>query len=370
MRITLVISSLNGGGAERVMSILANYWAEAGQDVILITHAAGQDAYAVSERVRRVRLALQWNSAHLRDALRHNVNRIRTLRHVIRESRPDIVISFLDITNVLTLISCFGSRFPVIISERTDPRQHRIGRLWILLRRWLYPRADAVVVQTPSVHQWALTFLPSKTVHTIPNPVLLPSFKRNSETVDGGEKRTVVAVGRLIIEKGHDLLIRAAALVLEKHPAWNLMIIGDGLERSSLEKLAADLGISHRICFQGYVKDPSSLLCQADLFVLASRYEGFPNALLEAMACGLPVISTDCPSGPREIIRDGVDGILVPAEDENALARAMDRLMADSVEREQLAARASEVIERFGVVKIMTMWEETLKETMLQKEVR
>ncbi len=362
MRITLVISSLNGGGAERVMSILANYWAQSGQDVVLITHSAGQDAYAVSDHVRRVRLVLEWNSLHLGDALRNNANRIRTLRRIIRESRPDIVISFVDTTNILTLSSCLGCRFPVIVSERTDPRQHRIGRIWTMLRRLLYPYAAAVVVQTPSVRQWALTFLPSKAVHTIPNPILPSSVKRNFERVGEGGKRTVVAMGRLTIEKGHDLLIRAAALVLEKHPAWTLMILGDGLERQNLEKLAADLGVSHQICFQGHIKEPNALLYQADLFVLPSRFEGFPNALLEAMVCGLPVISADCPSGPREIIRDGVDGVLVPPEDVDALAAAMDRLMSDKDERNRLAHRAPEVLNRFGIEQVMGMWEDLLQQ--------
>ena len=364
MRITLVISSLNGGGAERVMSILANYWAERGQDITLITHSAGHDAYDIAKRVQRVPLILQWNSAHLWDALRHNINRIQILRRTIQSSRPDIVISFVDTTNVLTLISCLGLSIPVIVSERTDPRQYKIGRSWSILRRYLYPRASAVVVQSASVNRWARTFLSSEAVHTIPNPVLPPPFNRKLEKPNTTNGKFIAAVGRLSTEKGHEILIKAASQVLKKHSEWTLIIIGEGPERKNLEKLADDLSLSDRICFKGYIKDPFSHLTQADLFVLPSRFEGFPNALLEAMSYGFPVISTDCPTGPAEIIRHEIDGLLVAPENVTALAEAMDRLMTNTSERERIARRAPDVITRFGLDRVMGLWDNLLEQVL------
>jgi glycosyltransferase involved in cell wall biosynthesis len=152
----------------------------------------------------------------------------------------------------------------------------------------------------------------------------------------------------------------AFAQLKERHPNWNLTILGEGPLRQVLESLRDQLGLTSRVFLLGYVRDTYYYLKKADLFVMCSRFEGFPNALCEAMACGIPVISTDCPSGPREIIRSGENGLLVQPEDVNALALAMDSLMSDEKERKRLGSRAVEVIERFSLEKIMRMWEEVL----------
>ena len=159
--------------------------------------------------------------------------------------------------------------------------------------------------------------------------------------------------------KGFDLLIEAFGRCATKHADWSLVILGEGPERASLQTFAVALGIADRVSLAGQVQEPATILNGADLFVLSSRSEGFPNALLEAMACQLPVVSTDC-GGPRNIIRDGVDGILVPPDDVTALADAMDRLMANPDERRRLGAGALEVIERFSMEKVMTMWDEAV----------
>lgn len=364
MRLTLVISSLGLGGAERVLSVMAGHWAAKGWHITLITFdAAENDFFSLPPAVTRVALDLMGDSPNPISAMRSNIGRVRRLRQAILTSRPQAVISFLDKINVLTLLACLKSPFPVIVSERVDPSRHSIGRVWSILRRRLYPHAAAVVIQSEAVRGWAERFLQSRAVFTIPNPVLPPTSARlsASQTPAAPPSRPVIAaLGRLVPQKGFDLLIRATAQVLEKHPAWSLMILGEGPERKNLEQLAGDLGFSHRIRFPGHVQDPTRLLRQADLFVLSSRFEGFPNALLEAMSCGLPVISADCPSGPREIVRDGVDGLLIPTEDVGALAAALNRLMSDAAERARLAGHASEVLNRFGIERIMGLWEDLL----------
>ncbi len=359
MRLTLVISSLSSGGAERVMSTIANYWAAKGHQITLITVESERlDFYPLHPEVARTALGLEAASAGLWEALRNNLARLRLLRRKILDSKPDTVLSFIDKTNVLTLLACLGTRVPVVVSERTDPRYHGIGRIWSLLRRLLYPAAKAVVVQSEGVRGWAEHFVPPERVAVIPNPIQPPPGGTRAGLPPS--TRRVMAMGRLSDEKRFDLLIRAFGRCQSRHPEWSLIIFGEGDERGRLEALVAEMGLLGWVTLPGRTKEPVTALRQADLFVMSSRYEGFPNALLEAMACGLPVISTDCPSGPREIIRNGIDGWLVPPGDVEALSAAMDRLMSDENERRRLGTRAVEVLERFGLEKAMRQWEEVL----------
>ena len=350
------------------MSILANHWAANGRQVTLITFAsADMDFYALHPEVKRVGLGLMAISRHPWEALRNNLHRLKRLRQEIRASAPDVVISFIDEVNVLTLLTGLSLGKPVMVSIQTDPRSHYLGRVLYALRRLLYPRAHAVVVPSDDVWRWTQRFVRKERLHTIPNPVTLPASKPNDAAYSLGPGRTVVAVGRLHPVKGYDLLIQAFARCAEEHPDWSLAILGEGEERGRLEALADELGVADRVGMPGRVKNLTKLLRQADLFVMSSRYEGFPIALLEAMACGLPVISTDCSGGPREIVRDGVDGVLVAPEDVGALGTAMGRLMSDGGERERLASRAVEVNERFGLEKVMAMWEDVLGQVFVRK---
>ena len=361
MRITLVISTFAAGGAERVMSVMANYWAERGEDITLITLSSqSDDWYKLDPRVKRVGLGVVSTSTHIGQAIRHNIRRVICLRQALRRANPDMVISFLDTTNVLTLMASRGLGIPVIVSERNDPHQRSIGMAWNGLRSVLYRHADAVVVQSCAARDWALRLQGIKTIHVIPNPVNPMLNESEQASSRHGSSHTIVAMGRLVRQKGFDILIEAFGRCVVKHTGWSLIILGEGEERLNLERLAAEQGITDIVRLAGLVPDPALILRQAGLFVLSSRYEGFPNALLEAMACGLPVIATDCPSGPQEIIRDGIDGVLVRPGDVEALVEAMDRLMADSDERRRLGTGAREVIERFSMKRIMTIWDEAV----------
>jgi GalNAc-alpha-(1->4)-GalNAc-alpha-(1->3)-diNAcBac-PP-undecaprenol alpha-1,4-N-acetyl-D-galactosaminyltransferase len=246
----------------------------------------------------------------------------------------------------------------VVVSERTDPRQHRIGPLWGGLRKLTYRWAEALAVQTRSVSEWAAQSITAKSICVIPNPV--PPVGDLAETRGDPQQPLLVAMGRLSREKGFDMLLRAAATVLPRHPEWSIVVLGEGPERVALERLTIDLGLRGRVRFPGRESNPLSVLKQADMFVLSSRFEGFPNALCEAMACELPVVSFDCPSGPGEIVRDGVDGVLVPPENIGALANAMDDLMSDPTKRRRIGARAGETGARLAPERIMALWDRLL----------
>jgi GalNAc-alpha-(1->4)-GalNAc-alpha-(1->3)-diNAcBac-PP-undecaprenol alpha-1,4-N-acetyl-D-galactosaminyltransferase len=362
MRLTLIISSLSSGGAERVMCLMASYWAAKGWQVTLLTFDDGTTApfYHLDSRVNHQSLSLARDSSNSLSALHHNLSRLRSLRSAIRRSKPDCVISFMDQVNVLTLLATEGQRIPVIVVEQCFPPAQNIGRAWSRLRNWTYGRAFRVVgVTTRTLSHFSPRIQSRSSV--IHNPVLRPSAISREPAQQLLDRPALLAIGRLDKHKGHDLLLRAFAQLTNGHADWSLTILGEGPQRHELEDLCRSLGLTGRVSLPGRVSNPEQFLRQADIFVMASRSEGFPMALGEAMACGLPVIATDCPSGPAEMIRDGENGILVPTEDVEALAAALARLMSDEPLRLQLGSRAPLVTERYSLEKAMQLWEELLE---------
>jgi len=367
MRITLVISSLARAGAERVMCVLASSWAEQGKEVTLLTFDRGETpAYSIHPSVKRSPLNLNGPSTHVLHGFYLNLQKIWILRRVISNSHPDVVISFMDMTNVLTLLSTRGLGCPVIVCEHVDPALYTIGRFWGALRRLTYPFADRLVCLTQATLKRFETITKVKGC-IIPDPVVVsPSGPLDpGNRMEDDQSRSgyiLIAMGRLVPQKGFDILLNVFSKIATQHPKWSLKILGSGPLKDKLETQARSLDLVSRVHFVGEVLDPFALLRTADLFVLSSRFEGFGLALCEAMACGLPVVSFDCPSGPGDIVRHGVDGILVPPEDASALAESLDFLMTNAQERQRLASRAPEILRRFGTDKILGLWEDLFKE--------
>ncbi|MBN2374466.1 glycosyltransferase family 4 protein [bacterium] len=388
--LTFVISSISSGGAERVLSLIANYWAEMGRKITILTFDDGREPpfFSLHPSIGHRFLGLASASSNPVQGIIRNIKRIFVLRHAIKEISPQLVISFIDQTNILTLIATTGLRLPVIVSERTDPYFHSIGRAWSILRILVYTRARCLVVQSGRALEYFPAFIRRKTM-VIPNPVIccpeksetptnLRFTKRDENTQRGfsSEKtseenqkedesrkgKVIVGIGRLSHEKGFDMLLRAFRRISEFYPDWSLRIFGEGPMRISLGSLRDRLGLSGRVSFPGRTIAPDKELKKADIFVMPSRYEGFPNALCEAMACGLAVVSFDCPGGPKEIIRNGVDGILVLQGDITALAAAIESLINNEKERKRLGQNARrEIIGRFGIEKVMPQWEDLLE---------
>jgi glycosyltransferase involved in cell wall biosynthesis len=359
-RITFVIASLTSGGAERVMTTMANYWTASGRPVTLLT-MTGTDQppfYPLSPAVDLRPLGLASPSGSPAHALLNNVRRLRELRRAVAATRPDLVISFLDNTNVVTLLATRGLGVPVVVAEHTDPGLKRMHPVWRTLRRMTYPRASQVVVLTGSSKRFFPALIQAKT-RIVPNPIQVDPGQPPAER---GRRRMLVSMGRFGPEKGFDLLIDAFARIAADLPEWDLVIWGEGTLRPELEAQRARLGLAGRVQLPGRTSTPHNELRAADLYALSSRREGFPMALAEALACGLPAVAFDLPSGPRDIMRDGIDGVLVPNGDVPALADALASLMRDGERRAAMAAAAPEVLDRFGVERVMAIWDDLVRD--------
>ncbi|HOJ13720.1 MAG TPA: glycosyltransferase family 4 protein [Deltaproteobacteria bacterium] len=364
----LVVSSLSAGGAERVVAEIANWWSKKGRKVTVITLAGKEhDHYKLDPPVGRVALDIWGRTFIPWFVIGKGIKRYTKIRGHIRGLSPDIVVSFMDTNNVRTLIALAGTGVPVIACERTDPRHHDIGLYWSFMRRVTYPLCSALVVQTEAVAaSWARRVVPARKVAVIPN--FVRTMPETEETGPLHDEPVILTVGRLGREKGHDLLIRAFAALGEVRTGWRLVILGEGKERKNLERLASSLGIQDSVLMPGVVPEPAHWLYKAPIFVLPSRYEGFPNALLEAMAAGCAVIAADCPSGPAEIVKNDHNGILVPTEDVPALCAAMKRLILAKDLRDHLGRNAAHVSSTFSQHTIMQAWDSLVDHYLQRRE--
>ncbi len=327
-KITLFLPSLRGGGAERVMVNLARGFAERGLRVdLVLAKAEGPYLSQVPHEVRVVDLGTSRVLASLPGLVRY-----------LRRERPRALVSTLNHANIVALWAARLARVPVKVVVReantvgisTTNAQNARERLMPMLMRYFYPWADAVVAVSNGVLEdlVRVTGLPKEKVRVIYNPVITPEFfSKAEEPLDHswfapGEPPVVLGVGRLTEQKDFPTLIRAFAMVRKQRPA-RLMILGEGEERPKLEALVRELGLEKDITLPGFVDNPFNYMKRAGVFVLSSRWEGLPNVLIQALALGTPLVSTNCPSGPAEILEGGKWGRLVPVGDVGALAQAI-----------------------------------------------
>ncbi|HSY08594.1 MAG TPA: glycosyltransferase family 4 protein [Steroidobacteraceae bacterium] len=354
----LVIASLLGGGAERQLSDMANYWAAKGVNVTLATWSGPdvQDYYRLAPNISRLWLDTRVSSRLPFAIHLASVRRILQLRRVLQALRPDAVLSFMDISNVCTILAAVGLDVRVVVAERTHPAMNRVTSLpWRVLRRIFYSRADRVVAQTGHAAQWIALKCRARAV-VIPNALRrLPQIARKRELL-------ILGIGRLLYEKGFDILLQAFAQVAPRFPAWRLGIVGEGTERRALLQLREELNLIDRVEFTGEVREIENWMARASLVVHPSRREGFPNVVLEAMGMGVAVVCADCHSGISELIADGINGRLVPVGDVNALALVMAELMGAPGLREQLGREAGKVRQHYEQSTIMRQWDSCLFE--------
>ena len=364
----IVIHSLGGGGAERVTVDLSAWWVARGYKVTVVTqaHASG-DAYPLPEGVSRVVLGTAGASNNQVRAVAANLQRIWKLRRVMRRTQPTLVLGMMTTSSVLAIAAAKGLSCPVIATEHTHPPSQTISSFWLRMRRWGYPQAARVVALTSGTAQWVSQHLPGSRVVVIPNAVRWPLAVAEPivEPPQRNGRKRLLAVGRLHPHKGFDLLLDAFAAIAGWLPDWDLVILGEGPERDALQAQIGRAGLSGRVSMPGRVGNVADWYARSDLYVLSSRVEGLSNTLLEAMASGLPAVAFDCETGPREIIRHDIDGVLVsPAEDVDALAAHLSDLMSRPARRESLARRATDVRDRFSVARVMALWRHLFEETL------
>ncbi len=363
MKLLFFISSLRGGGAERVTVNLANHWAEKGWEVTIVTLAPQHDDfYALNPAVKRLALEMKGESGNVFIGLMQNLRRVLALRRVLRQIQPDVALGMMERANVLLAFASWGlHQIRTVGSERTYPPQHPLGALWEWLRLHSYGHLYAVVAQTDRGAEWLKSHTKAPRVFAIPNSANWPLTNQlpgvDVENVCGSGRKLLLAVGRLSGEKQFGLLVDCFCALASRYPDWDLVILGEGAMRSVLEAQVLEVGMANRILLPGRAGNVGEWYSRADLYVLSSRFEGFPNALVEAMAYGVPVVSFDCDTGPRDIIRHGLDGLLVSPGDVAGLTEALGQLMGDDALRRKLAEQAMDVRVRFAIEQIANNWE-------------
>lgn len=356
--VSLFVPSLGGGGAERVALNLAQGFADRGLKIdLVLQNAVGTFMTKVPSGVR----AIDLKSPGI-------VHKLFALMSYLRQEQPTVLVSILDNVNVAAWAQRL-TRVPtrVIVGvHNTFSQDFRglKGKLKPFLIRYSYPWADGIIAVSQGVAEDLahLSGLALEDIRVIYNPVLAPDVvQKAQEPVDHpwfavGEPPVILGVGRLVMQKDFPTLIRAFALVRQHHPA-RLMILGEGENRFQLEALVRELGLEEEVSLPGFVENPYAYMTRSAVFALSSAWEGFGNVLVEAMAVGTSVVSTNCPSGPSEILQGGTYGTLVPVGDVNALAEAILSTLTQPTNPDILRQRS----QAFSVDRIVDQYLEVLK---------
>jgi glycosyltransferase involved in cell wall biosynthesis len=363
-RIGLLIPSLESGGAERACALLANELTARGHQVVLMTFShPDTDTFALAPTVQRVVIGGARATPGLGDKLRKNLQRWRRVRWQLRHARLNVALSFMNVSNVCLALAGRGTGTVCIGAERSYPGAEvtSVVDKWV---RWAtYGCLDAVVAQTEDSAAWLRKHTRARKVAVIANPVILP-LPAGTPMVDPSrcvrpDARLLLAVGRLDEVKCFDRLLRAfaQAVAAQASSPWQLAILGDGPLRAPLQAQVQQLGLQQRVLMPLRVGNVGDWLARADAFALTSRYEGYPNALLEALASGVPAVACDVLAGPRELIQDGVNGLLVPANSHAALTAALGRMMGDAPMRQRMASQAQLTLDKHSPELALARWE-------------
>lgn len=349
MKIMMAITGMQSGGAERVMATLCNELSKRHEVCLLIMKTAQSD-YSISDRVEVVAGSIE------------NQNLLKCVQFTKREitrRNPDVILSFMTKTNIILLLAAMqtGMSRRVVLAERANP--YNAKSIFRIMRRFLYPHAGGAVFQTVQAQKYYDGIIKSDSI-VLKNP-LNPDF--DDEAYEGIRRKAIVTMGRLSVEKNQKLLVEAFSKIALKYTEYIVEIYGDGPLKEELQRQIDSSGLNKRVLLMGRKDRVRDYVKDASIFVLPSNSEGMPNALLEAMALGIPSIATDCPiGGSAFIIRDHENGLLLPMNDADALAQALAELIQNRVLAEKLGRNGRKVTEDFAAEKVSAEWEAYLKE--------
>ncbi|MDO9155204.1 MAG: glycosyltransferase [Paludibacter sp.] len=349
-KILIINNGLAGGGIERASVSMANYFVTLGYEINVVAVYKSEHFFTLDPRISFTEPTFS------RETTNRNLYVLKMMafvRKTVKEIRPYVILAFGEWTNSFVVMAISGLQIPCFLSDRMSPSLH-LTPIHRYLKKIYYKKAKGIIAQTNYAKDVIKYRTGAKNIKVISNPV------NCIERVDCVQKNRIVTVGRLSVEKGHRYLIEAFARVKDK--TWELSIVGDGKERETLELLATNLGITDRVIFHGHQKDFSLQLSEAQIFVLPSLKEGFPNALIEAMSVPLACISSNCVAGPSDIIEDGVNGLLVETGNVDALADALNRLIENPDLRDNIAGEAYKIRETLAFDKIANKYLEFILE--------
>jgi GalNAc-alpha-(1->4)-GalNAc-alpha-(1->3)-diNAcBac-PP-undecaprenol alpha-1,4-N-acetyl-D-galactosaminyltransferase len=396
--LVFICNSLDAGGIERVVSTLANEWSRRGRRVCVITLHDRRRFYELDPAVHhvvidraglnRVAELLRWVAARLDGGgpprwwllgglaaalyrasyrpLYRNYHAFvyafesALLRRALRRVESPLIVALGTPINIVTLKACAGLGRRLVISERNDPKRLSRYKQWDVLARRLYNRADLVTANTRGALRDMGEYVDEGKLAFVPNPLALSNGDGGDGHASAARSPLILNVGRMVADKAHDVLLEAFAQLGDEFKVWRLALVGDGRLEEDLRVRASGLGLEGRVEWHGVVRDPYVLYHSAMIFALPSRVEGTPNALLEAMSCGLPVVVSDGAPGLLELVEDGVTGLVVPVNDAKALASALRRLARDVGLRRRLGEAARERVSEYDLPRALAAWETAL----------
>lgn len=347
-KIVIVTRNMEAGGAERVIAQLIKEWSAQKYCCYLILLEKSEVFYELPKNLNIYTIGLKNENLYVDKFMKY-----KAIRKIIKNIKPDIVLSLPEEVGIYVILAMIGTKIPVFVSERNNPWIMPYKKITRLLRRIAYPLAKGVIFQTEGAANYFSKRIRKKGV-VLSNPL---DLSRIPEEYRGLRKKIIVSAGRLEKQKNFSILIEAFSIYQKKHPEYKLIIYGEGSERKILEELAKKLLKKGTYLFPGKRSNLLDEIKDASMFILSSDYEGVPNVLIEAMAVGLPVISTDSmPGGSDVLIKNGINGLLIPKNNINAMLSAMEKYTEDSLFAEKLGHAAVEIKEKMDSKKVSILW--------------
>lgn len=351
-KISFVIGALTAGGAERVVSTLSNKLLE-NYEVHIIALTKSTPFYKLDNSIKLFYCREQFQpSSNIYHAVKANFLLYKTISNYLKKEKINLVIGFITSANILAILASRKNKIPCIISERNYPKKSNTQLQWRTLRKLLYKKADFLVVQTDKIKEQFEPIMASNKIVILKNPIA-PELSQ-ARDANFEKENIILNIGRLTNQKAQDLLIKAFANV--DNTNWKLLIVGKGEKEKEYKQLIKSLKLDDKVSLLGQTKDIAHFYNKSKIFAFTSLFEGSPNALIEAMHFGLPCVSTDCPTGPSELIKDGHSGYLIPIGDQKLLEQRLSKLISDEGVRKKFGSNAIKSVQSFEVEPVTLKW--------------